>query len=75
MKFKKVVALATVVASMAVMSQAAFADNVLRCHQGATNVKRDCIEDQNNTGTGSYKIEYYERGTGNSTGYFKVERG
>lgn len=68
--------LAIVVAAMTMMSQAAFADNVLRCHEGAkiNDLKNRgiCLPDSKNTGTGSVKIEFYERGTGSSAGYVKV---
>ncbi|GAC43976.1 hypothetical protein [Paenibacillus popilliae] len=70
MKFKKVVALASIVASMTVMSQSAFANDVYRCHDDYSG----CIADKGNTGTGSVKAEYYERGTGRLTGIAKVYR-
>lgn len=62
MKFKKVVA------SMTVMSQSAFANDVYRCHSDYSG----CIADKGNTGT--VKAEYYERGTGRLTGIAKVYR-
>ncbi|GAC44298.1 hypothetical protein [Paenibacillus popilliae] len=70
-RFKKMIILASIVTSMTVMSQSAFADNVHRCHA----FTKQCIPDKNNTGTGSTKYEYYERRTGNFVGYEKERRG